>query len=68
MAMDLCLVFFLCDGCRSKLTLAVLLHLLNLVTNFNMSGSGFLFLFALLSKVVISNVTINRIHELVKLV
>jgi hypothetical protein len=62
------LVFSLCDGYRSKLPLSVLLHLLNLLTNCDMPGSGFLFLFALLSKLVILNVTINRISELVKLV
>ncbi len=44
------------------------MNLLNLLSNFNMPGSGFLFLFALLLKLVISNVTINRVGELVKLV
>jgi hypothetical protein len=33
-----------------------------------MSGSGLLFLLTLLSKLVVPNVTINRVGELVKLV
>jgi hypothetical protein len=39
-----------------------------MLTNFNMHGCGFLFLFALLSKLIILNVTINYILESVELV
>jgi hypothetical protein len=50
------------------LALAILMHLLCLLTNFDMSGGDFLSLLALLAKLVIPNVTINRICQFVKLV
>jgi hypothetical protein len=62
------LAFLLCDSRRRELTLPILLHLLHLLMNLNMSGSGLLFLLALLSKLVIPNVTINCVRELVELV
>ncbi len=51
-----------------KLSLPVLDHLLHLLTYLDMPCSGLLFLLALLTKLVIPNVTINRIGELVELV
>jgi hypothetical protein len=62
------LALSLCDGHRSELTLVILLHSLHLLTNLNMSGSCLLFLLTLLSKLVVPNVTINRVGELVKFV
>ena len=62
------LAFSLCDGGRCELPLPILLHLLHLVTNLHMSCSGLLLPLALLSKLVIPNVTINRVGSLVKLV
>ena len=63
----LALSFFL-RWSRAELTLAILLHLLHLLTYLNMSGSCLLFLFTLLSKLVILDVTINRVGELVEFV
>ncbi len=46
----------------------VMLHLFNMFTNFYTHGSGFLVLFALLLKLVTSNVTLHYFCQLCKLV